>query len=282
MTSTNPFLKPRVFQIRILASLMGLLGRSSSGRSLILFVRSRPILRRFVDFLLGYRRAFPSFAKAQASASHYIPASHEHPDEIRFHTSMSETARESDYPVLFCLSRIDQDLRRAFDLGGNVGNLFYCYRQYLNFADDLIWTIYDLPSKKTLGEKLARDRGERRIRYADSIAAASGADLFIASGSLHYFEEPLDYMLSSLGELPEHVIVNRTPCSEGEDIITVQDNRSYLCPCKLPSRTRLIAGMQTLGYELRLSWPIYERKLWVPLYPEYSRSHYSGFYFVKS
>jgi len=232
--------------------------------------------------LLGYRRTFPSFAKAQASASHYIPASHEHPDEIRFHTSMSDAARESDYPVLFCLSRAEDDLHRVFDLGGNVGNLFYCYQQYLNFANDLVWMVYDLPSKKPIGEKLAAQRNEHRIRYVNAISAASGADLFIASGSLHYFEEPLDQMLSQLDELPRHVVVNRTPCSEGEDIITVQDNRSYLCPCKLPGRTKLIAGMQKLGYELRVSWPIHERKLWVPLHPEWSRSYYSGFYFLKS
>ena len=282
MTTTNPFRKLRVLQIRTLASSMSLLGRSSSGRSLILFIRSSPILRRFADFFLGYRRTFLTFADAQASASRYIPAGHEHPDEMRFHTAMSDTARESDYPVLFCLSDAKEGLRRVFDLGGNVGNLFYCYQQHLKFSDDLVWMVYDLPSKKSIGEKLAAQKNEHRIRYVNAISAASGADLFIASGSLHYFEEPLNQMLGHLDELPQRVVVNRTPCSEGEDIITVQDNRSYLCPCKLPSRTKLIAGMQELGYELRISWPIHERKLWVPLYPDWSRSYYSGFYFVKS
>jgi len=272
-------LRLRIFQIRALASLLTALGHRNFGRRLITHMRSNRASRAMLDACLGFRRAFPSFAEAQACASKYISSGHEHPDEIRFHTSISDTVRESDYPVLFYLAPLVSGLRNVFDLGGNVGNLFYSYQSKLSFPASLTWTVYDLPMKKPLGEKLASDRAETRIRFATSVAEASGCDVFIASGSLHYFEEPLHEILRSLERLPEHVFANRMPCSSCSDVITVQDNRSYLAPCKLHSRTTLIAGMETLGYELQSEWPVHERRLPVPTHPDLSSPTYSGFYF---
>lgn len=232
-----------------------------------------------LDVCLGFRRVFPSFAEARACAWKYIPSGHEHPDEIQFHTSISDTVRESDYPVLFYLAPLVPALRSVFDLGGNVGNLFYSYQSKLGFPASLTWIVYDLPVKKPLGEKLAAERAEPRIRFTTTLAEASGCDVFIASGSLHYFDEPLHEILRSLERLPAHVFANRMPCSSGSDVITVQDNSSYLVPCKLHSRSTLVTGMQTLGYELQSEWPVHERRLSVPTHPDLNTQIYSGFYF---
>ncbi len=272
-------LRIRIFQIRSLASLLTILGHRSAGRRLITHMGSNRVSRPMLDACLGFRRVFPSFADAQACASKYIPSGHEHPDEIRFHTSISGTVRESDYPVLFYLAPLADGLRNVFDLGGNVGNLFYSYQNELNFPTSLTWTVYDLPMKTPLGEKLASERGESRIRFATNLAEASGCDVFIASGSLHYFEQPIHEMLRALERLPEHVFANRMPCSSGSDVITVQDNRSYLVPCKLHSRATLINGMQTLGYQLQSEWPVHERRLPVPTHPDLGGGTYYGFYF---
>jgi putative methyltransferase (TIGR04325 family) len=269
----------RIFQIRALASLLNFIGTRSAGRNLITYLRSNPLTQPPLDICLGFCRAFPSFAVAQACASKYIQAGHEHPEEIRFHTTIADTVRESDYPILFYLAPLASELRHVYDLGGNVGNLFYAYQQKITFPPTLAWTVYDLPVKKPLGEKLAAARAESRIRFAETLGEASGSDVFIASGSLHYFEEPLHDILASLKDLPKHVFVNRTPCSTGSDLITVQDNRSYLVPCKLHNRTTLISGMQALGYKLQSEWPVYERRLSVPTHPDLCAPNYSGFYF---
>jgi putative methyltransferase (TIGR04325 family) len=272
-------LRLRIFLIRALASLLTSLGHRAVGRRLITRIRSNRASRAMLDACLGFRRVFPSFADAQACASKYIPSGHEHPDEIRFHTSISDTVRESDYPVLFHLAPLVAGLHNVFDLGGNVGNLFYAYQSKLTFPAGLTWTVYDLPMKTPLGEKLAAGRAETRIRFATTLAEANGCDVFIASGSLHYFEEPLHEILRSLDCLPGHVFANRMPCSSGSDVITVQDNRSYLVPCKLHNRSTLVTGMQTLGYELQSEWPVHERQLPVPTHPDLSSRTYSGFYF---
>jgi putative methyltransferase (TIGR04325 family) len=269
----------RIFQIRAFASFLNSLGSRPAGRNLIVRLRSNPATRLPLKTCLGFRREFPSFAAAQACSSRYIHAGHEHPDEIRFHASMSDTVRESDYPVLFHLAPLIPKLRRVFDLGGNVGNLFYAYQHKLNFPPALLWMVYDLPVKKPLGERLAAQRAESRLRFCDTLDEANGCDVFIISGSLHYFERPLDQILATLKDLPKHVFVNRSPFSLGPDFITVQDSRSYLVPCKFHSRTALINGMHALGYELQSEWPVYERRLPVPTHPDLSPRTYSGFYF---
>jgi putative methyltransferase (TIGR04325 family) len=274
-------LRWRLLQIRILASALNWIGSRATGRRLILRLRSRRWSQSLLELALAYRNTFPSFAEAQSSASKYIAAGHEHPDEIRYHTSIADSIRESDYPVLFHLAPIIANLRRIFDLGGHVGNLFYAYQHKLCFPSNMTWMVYDLPHKRPFAEKLVAERKETRIRFADSVAEASGSDVFIASGSLHYFDHPLHEILSALELPPPHVFVNRSPFSAGESLITVQDNRSYLVPCMLHSRSELISGMARLGYDLICEWPVHERKLCVPSYPDLTAHTYEGFYFRK-
>ena len=269
----------RIRQIRFFAKLVSIFGNTRAGAIFIQKVRVYPSLRSGLDKLLGYRRTFSNFRDAESCASSYISHGHEHPDEIEAHTRLADVIRESDYPVLFFLAPLAHHLTTVFDLGGNVGNLFYAYNRHLEFADDLLWKVYDLPAKTAFGERLAAERSERRVKFVETVADASGADLFIASGSLHYFDLSLHRMLAALPKLPARVIVNRSPLSRGQDLITVQDNGTYLVPCKLHSEQELASGMHELGYELRASWAVHERSLWVPLYPELSSRHYSGHFF---
>jgi putative methyltransferase (TIGR04325 family) len=269
----------RLQQIRAAAALFTTLSNRPETRRLFSSLRRRSWIKRRMDALVGFRRTFVSFAEAQAVAARYIPFGHEHPDEVTFHAAIADVLRESDYPVLFLLAPIANRLSRVFDLGGSVGNLFYAYKSHLTFPASMEWLVFDLPPIRPVGERLAAKRGEHQIHFVDSIDSASGADLFLASGSLHYFEQPLGKILGTLSQLPRHVIVNRTPVSRGPDVITVQDNQSFLVPCKLHSRSTLISGMQSLGYHLHSEWPVHERKLLLPLDPQVSARTYSGFYF---
>jgi putative methyltransferase (TIGR04325 family) len=273
------FRRLRLFQIRLTAASLSSLGRRAPGRSLIVRLRSAPPIRLLLESLLGFRRTFPTFHAAQICAARYIDAGHEHPDELEYHLSTANSLRESDYPVLFHLASIANRVHDVFDLGGNAGNLFYSYEKHLNFPADLTWTICDLPAQIALGEKIACERAETRLRFVRNLASVQSADVFIASGSHHYFSQPLDEILRSLRSLPSHVFVNRSPFSSGDDLITVQDNGTYLVPCQLHSRSKLLQGMQLLGYRLIARWPVHELRLWVPTYPDLSPPCYSGFYF---
>jgi putative methyltransferase (TIGR04325 family) len=273
------FRKLRIAQIRLLATLLIYMGRVSAGRSVVLFARSLGPVRWLLERLLGYRRSFSSFDKAKFCSSKFISAGHEHEDDIRMHLSASRAARESDYPVFFYLSQSEKPLRSVFDFGGNIGNLFYCYQNYVNFSPDISWKVYDLPELRQVGQNIAAERGESRLRYVDGWDDLDPADLFLASGSLHYFESPLPELLAQTKSLPRRVIVNRTPFSSADDLITIQDNGSFLVPCKLHNKRKFLDGMAALGYKLCGSWPVAERALYVPLHPDCSSETYFGFYF---
>jgi putative methyltransferase (TIGR04325 family) len=265
-------------QSRVTARLLIFLGRNSKGRSIICRARQNPWASAALSWLLGFRGIFASLAEAEARVARYVPTGHAHPNEHTLQVTKAETTRESDYPVLFFLALIEPELRSVFDLGGGIGNLFYVLDRHLRFSNELIWTIHDLPMKKQPALAFAKLKKENRIIFTDEFSPASGVDLFIVVGALHFFEPTLADLMRPLDKLPKHVILNRTPFSHGQDIITVQDYGDWVFPCKLHSVTKLVSGMQCLGYELVASWPVHERKLNVPLYPEYTEPYY-GFYF---
>jgi putative methyltransferase (TIGR04325 family) len=224
------------------------------------WIRHHRYLDRLLTRLVGYRRTFPTFQQAEVYASHFQFVGHQHPDNIAHHSAEANQLRESDYPALFHLAPVAAELRRVFDLGGSVGNLFYSLSRELKFSHHLDWVVYDLPLMRKAGSSLAEARHEYRLRFTDTLAAASGSDLFLASGCLHYFEKPLEEILASLEELARRVLINRTPCArragaDDEDVITIQDNYSYFVPSIIHSDTRLIESLKKLGYHLRSSYP---------------------------
>jgi putative methyltransferase (TIGR04325 family) len=203
---------------------------------------------------------------------------HEHEQLIASQVAGARITRSSDYPVLFYLAPLVSQLRSAFDLGGSVGNLFYVLSDHLSFSKDFIWMVHDFPAKKQLALALARDNNEHRVTFADVFSAASGVDLFIAVGAIHYFESTLSELLCTLDKLPAHVILNRSPFFESQDMTVVHDGGDWIIPCKLHDSDRLVREMVKLGYDLAGSWSVPERTMQIPLYPEY-RETYKGFYF---
>jgi putative methyltransferase (TIGR04325 family) len=268
----------RVAQIRAIARVLISIGRSRWGRQLVCHARDSALTGRALRWLLAFHGTFSSIEEAQSCAARYVPASHEHPKQITLHAQFAEVTRESDYPVLFFLSPVVSELRTVFDLGGSVGNLFFQLDRHLKFSDELVWTVHDIPVKRAAMNEFARKKGEKRLAFTDEFSSASGVDLFIVVGAIHYFEPKLADLLGQLESLPKHVIVNRSPFSSGEDIITIQDGGLWVNPCKLHSVEKLCSGMRDLGYQLVASWPVHERTVRIPLMPEYNET-YLGFYF---
>jgi putative methyltransferase (TIGR04325 family) len=268
----------RVAQIRALARVLISIGRSRWGRVLVRRARDGVLTGRALRWLLAFHGTFSSIEDARSCAARYVPASHEHPKQITLHAQFAEVTRESDYPVLFFLSPVVSELRTVFDLGGSIGNLFFQLDRYLNFSNELVWTVHDIPVKRAAMNEFAREKGEKRLAFTDEFSAASGVDLFIVVGAIHFFEPKLAELLDQLESLPKHVIVNRSPFSSGDDIVMVHDGGLWVNPCKLHSVEKLCSGMRDLGYELVASWPVNERIVRIPLIPEYNET-YRGFYF---
>ena len=234
--------------------------------------------RSIFDWGAGFRRIFPSLEAARLGAAAYLPFDHSHPDNATLHLRLAERLRPSDYPVLFHLQNMER-IDSVFDLGGNVGILFYSYRPYIPRLKTASWRVCEVPPMASLGETLARDRNESRLSFVSELTSLADTDVLLVSGSLHYFEETLAQMLARHRQRPKHVIVNRTPLLQNRSVCTVQDAGTFLAACKMHSRDALVSGMQELGYECVDEWTVPELSLILPCFPELSASAYSGLYF---
>jgi putative methyltransferase (TIGR04325 family) len=227
---------------------------------------------------MGYQRPFKSLPEAASAVSAYALQGHENHYNAQLHLELNKSARPSDYAALFHIRPILPDIDKIFDLGGNVGNLFYCYSKYLGELSHVTWQVLDMPVNIASGEKLARQRGAHQLKFTRDWMNASGADLLIVSGSLHYFEKPLPQMVNELHEKPTHILINRTPLTEGSPVATIQDAGEFRVACMLYNRSQLICDFVQLGYIVVDEWRAAELSLEIPGYPEHKIWAYSGFF----
>ncbi len=269
----------RLTQIRRVSALVTALQRFPRIASFIRAVRSWFLPRKVLELLVGYRRLFESIAEASDVAAGYIDASHDCAANIDRQIEHGRAARLSDYPVLFYFRRLIPEASNLFDLGGNVGNLFYCYSTYLDLPQEFVWCVHDRKKAAEVGRSLAHERCETRLSFTNELEAMNGTDILLVSGALHYFESSLPEILRGLSQKPQHVFVNRTPMTTVKSVVTVQDDLDSLYACKTIHREELVNGMIELEYDVVDGWSIPGLSVRIPFHPEYSVAEYSGLYF---
>jgi putative methyltransferase (TIGR04325 family) len=277
MSSTIRLL--RVKQIRFTARLLRAVEALPGGNRLMRRVATWPITAPILNAMLGYHRVFNSLPEAAAAARPYAEGGFEHPDYAGLHLSLAEVPRPSDYAALFHMRGLIVDRAKIFDLGGSIGNLFYLYDRYLDLPPDCTWLVFDLPVWVESGQKLAANRGENRLRFTRKWEDAAGAELLIASGSLHSFATPLSQMVAGLPEKPSHILINRTPLIDGPTKATVQDGEICRVACVLYNRAEFVTAFEAINYEVVDSWKAWELSLKLVGQPESSALPYSGFFF---
>ena len=269
-------------QIALAAKVVKAMGRFDAGRALLRRVQTLPLTAPAYRAVMGYRRPFVSLSEAQAALLEYRAQGHEGERNVRHHLELSSTARPSDYAALFHMRPLVPTLRTVFDLGGNAGNLFYCYSRYLTLRDDLSWTVLDLPANMAAGEEIARERGVSQLRFAANWAEAGGVDLLLVSGSLHYLEKPLPAMLAALAAKPAYILINRTPLTDGAPVAAVQVASGFRLACMLYNRAQMLGELEALGYTVVDQWKAAELSMEIPGYPEHAIAAYSGAFLRRS
>jgi putative methyltransferase (TIGR04325 family) len=269
----------RIRQIQMSSRLLRGVCASPTGLAIIKRMRAAPMFQTMLDAIVGYNRPFQTLDEAAAAIVGYEGGGHSNPDYLAVKVPEAENPRPGDYAALFHIRRNLSTIHTVFDLGGSVGNLFYCYARYLNFSPDLSWTVCDLAETIRVGKILADSREERRLRFTDQLKDADGSDLLVISGALHYFEQSLSNILASFISKPRYALINRAPLINVPAFATVQDGGTYRLACKLHNRNDLIQGLAGLGYELVDSWDIPSRSVIIPCYPDRSAESYSGLFF---
>jgi putative methyltransferase (TIGR04325 family) len=274
--------RARIAQIRFCSRWLRRIDAIPAGFRLIEKLRRLRAARRVLAAIVGYNRPFRTLANATAAIVGYESGGHANADYVSVTAEEAQRIRLSDYPALFHIRPLLPGIRRVFDLGGGIGGLFYCYSKYLDIPASLIWIVYDLPATREIGEQLARERSESKLVFTNRLADAEGVDLFVACGSLHYFERPLDDLIAGLASKPRYVIINRTPLVDGPTVATVQDGGTYRLACILHNRAEIIRRIEALGYELVDDWRTTELSVIIPCYPDLSAKTYSGLFFRRT
>lgn len=269
--------KGRLQQIRLCARVANGLAWSRPGRSCIQALHDNRAIRTIIDRVLGFHRPFASIGEAQRHIAEYANGGHENTDNVRWHLGSPNAALLSDYPALFHLLGRQDFIKNVFDMGGNAGNLFYRYDRYLHWPATMTWTVYDLEQNIRFGQTYAEERQEQRIRFTTSMDALDGADLLLASGSLHYFENPIE-LIASVQTKPSFVLVNRTPLTDRDRYAVVQDVGDWMVACAVHNRREIYDGFRKLGYDVLDEWSMPEYQIKVAGSPAMNVSSYSGFF----
>jgi putative methyltransferase (TIGR04325 family) len=230
----------------------------------------------------GFRGIYSSFEEAQGAAPADQPQGYDHPEMAAYYRDLLEGPSLQDYPVLYCLRGLLPGTSRLFDLGGHVGVAYYASRRHLDLPVGFVWQVCDLPTIVQDGEALARERGATHLCFTVDPAAANGADILHASGSLQYMEEGfLHGLIERCEARPATVIIQTTPLHPDRSFITLQATGHAFCPYTVASRGAFVAGFERLGYRLADEWRI-PRRLDVPYHEGCEIDAYSGMVFRRS
>lgn len=236
-----------------------------------------------------YRGVFADHAAAQHAAAKSQRNDYDVVNEKKTANAAEERERlgtwfpDADYPLLFWTSQLLHSQQRVLELGGSIGHFYYAAKRHLAFPENLRWQIAELPAAVALGEKIAAERGAVSLMFIDSaeIVRAQAAEVFVSAGTLQYMEQPLWDILSSLVQLPRHVLIHHLPVHGSQSIWTLQNLKVCEVPYRIYSKCELEEHMQTLGYELQTSWS-YPRTIEIPFHREYVIEGYLGFYFRRA
>lgn len=183
-------------------------------RSALSRASEAPAGKKFLNRIGSPSGIFETFEEGWAAARRATSESHEHPSIAELHIDLAKTLRPSDYAVLYWLLRISSSEINLFDFGGNVGNLYYSYRPYLQQQREIHWIVLDLPAVVERGRAIARDRSADGLRFTESAADMPSNAILLASGSFHYWEGGVARFLEQFAKPPEHILLNRTPIHE--------------------------------------------------------------------
>ncbi len=225
-----------------------------------------------------YRGVYRSFSEAVASAPKTKPVGYDNPEPAAMYDDRQSRVYPEDYPVMFWLASILRGERRVLDVGGHVGIAFYAYEPYIQYPNDLAWTVMDVPAVAKRGRELARMRGRSELRFVSDLGEAPPASVLLASGSLQYIDEPLAAMLQRLPERPAHVVINKTPLYDGDPFITLQSIGTAFCPYRIFNRSQFVRSLEALGYERVDTWENHGLGCSVAAHTDKKIRAYSGMY----
>jgi putative methyltransferase (TIGR04325 family) len=228
-----------------------------------------------------FHGVFDSFDQAVAWIPQSRLSGYDNVDSARLYENRLKID-DYDYPALFWISASFQEgMKSVVDLGGSIGIKYYAFSETIALAQDLKWTVVDVPTVVDQGKKFAEQKGLSRSRldFSASTSVSNGVDILYVSGALQYLPMTLSEILETLSRKPRRIIVNTTPLHETKSFFTVNNIGTALCAYRVQARGPFIKSVEAQGYRLRDSWSNISKRMNLPYEPGHSIENYSGFCF---
>jgi len=232
-----------------------------------------PLPRRFTG-------AYRSFDEAIAAAAKAGPLAGYNHDEIA-HVAFEQMCKVApwDYPVLFWLSRLQNEIDGLLDAGGHMGTKYRAFRNLLDLQPGFRWVVYELPAIAEAGRRRAEKDGLDQLQFVDRLENAPGMSVFLGSGLMQYLDIPLSAVLGRLPHLPEHLLLNKVAFRKGGPIVTLERIGKAYVPYQMRDEGDFVRDLEQLGYRQVDRWSIAALSHVIETHPELGASDNAGFYF---
>jgi len=220
---------------------------------------------------------YPSFEAAERAIPAGKTIGFDHAETAVF---LGQKARilASDYPVLFWLRQLIGPRTRIFDFGGYSGMTYRAYAPYLDFPDGLEWIVYDVPAVIAAARKRQAEAGstEKHLRFTGDTEDADSADIFLASGSLHYCKRNLSDYIRPLKTPPRYLLLSKLPLTAGPPFVTLQNMGPAIAPYKIFNADEFTEEIKSLGYSVLDSWSNPDVSCYIPFHPDHTVREFTG------
>ncbi len=245
--------------------------RAAAGRLRYLSPRSR----RFTGAYSSYEEAFAAASRAGRLAGY----NHHEIAEVSFEQMCR--IMPWDYPVMFWLSRLHDQIDGLLDAGGHMGTKYRAFRAPLALSEDFRWVIYELPAIAEAGRRRAEEDGLRALRFVDDLKGVPQLPVFLGSGLMQYLDVPLSSLLTRLPDLPRHLLLNKVALRKnGPPVVTLERIGDAYVPYQMRNEADLVQDLETIGYRLVDRWSIDALSHVIDTHPELGPSSSAGFYFT--
>lgn len=245
----------------------------------IRYLREKRYTRFFnnADNLNLFNGVFNDFVGASLSAPTNKNIGYDNEEPASLYDEYMKEVSSVDFPALFWLEKLQDEVRSIYDFGGHVGIKYYAYRELLSSKERIRWTTYDLPAVVSRGRQISRRENATSLNFSDNVYdLENGYDLLFASGSLQYLENPIELIFGNLKNKPKYVLINMTPFHESKAYVTLQNIGPAFCPYKIFHRDSFLSQLKSFGYELQAEWKNPEKVCIIPFHAGHSIVGYTG------
>ncbi|WP_454289058.1 methyltransferase, TIGR04325 family [Rhizobium arsenicireducens] len=249
------------------------------GQSLLPLRVMRGRLRYLTPFSRRFTGAYSSFEEAAvAAAGRGSLVGFDHEEIATFAFEQMCRVMPWDYPVLFWLRTLLDEIDTLVDAGGHMGTKYRAFLNLLPPEAGFSWVVYDVPAIVAAGRERASRDGLDRLSFVDRLEDVASASTFLGSGLLQYLDIPLSSLLQRLQSPPRHLLLNKVAFRRGGPVVTLERaGRAYI-PYQMRDEQAFLSDLASMGYEVVDRWTIKELSHVIDTHPELGPSESAGFY----